>query len=214
MSKSEEKISTAKRAEAGYNAGSGEWSQRSRFIRPPKITLVAQNTPKVVDFAFEFPVTLDQYYYPRSSKIDNRDEDKTIRRYYDEHYLETTGIARVLTMMDRDAVRFERFEKNLKRLNQVQEEKNSEEAISEVLKELSDIEKDTEDLHQIKDIRDELNILTALFHVQGEVMEEMHRVIMEEETQHKPPETSENYDSRTTPSPSPSPPPSPSFCKK
>ncbi|KAI1744266.1 hypothetical protein F4680DRAFT_287410 [Xylaria scruposa] len=245
--------------------------------------------------------TLDQYYYPRSSKIDDRDQDQTVRRYYDQHHLQKTGITPVLTMvdqlwmwvlprygqspptiitafpqrsnrgkahagkdpkwvsslvasilvkcgdlssrscydvaevivaecsrfyldstsnrkeilqfreiyrnsiatiMDRDAVRFERFENNLKRLNQVQEEKNSEEAISEILKELSNIEEDTEDLRQIKDIRDELNIMTSLFQVQGEVTEEMRRIIMEDETRYRPPGTSENYDSQRPLSPS------------
>ena len=48
------------------------------------------------------------------------------------------------------------------------------------LKELLDIANDIDDLREIKDIRDELNIMSSVFHTQNEVMKTMDHILREQ----------------------------------
>jgi hypothetical protein len=44
--------------------------------------------------------TLDQYYYPNSSSIEDRDKDQTTLRYFEDQCLDSEEFDRVLTMVD------------------------------------------------------------------------------------------------------------------
>ncbi|KAF2965952.1 hypothetical protein GQX73_g7619 [Xylaria multiplex] len=70
--------------------------------------------------------------------------------------------------------------------------------IRNLLKSLLDIEEDIEDLRQVKDIRDELNMMTSVFHIQEEVMKEMYQNIQEEKARVKPQDTSRKQPDQST----------------
>ncbi|KAM6505792.1 hypothetical protein FSOLCH5_013967 [Fusarium solani] len=71
---------------------------------------------------------------------------------------------------DRETERFKDFQQNI-RSKETTGVKTPQERDPEALKKMIDIENDIEDLRQIKDIREELSIMSSLFHVQKEVLE-------------------------------------------
>lgn len=80
---------------------------------------------------------------------------------------------------DRETQRFKDFQQTIS-LKDPTGVKTSPELNPEVLKKMIDIKDDIEDLRQIKDIREELSIMSYLFHVQKEVLEVMDQAIRDE----------------------------------
>lgn len=79
--------------------------------------------------------------------------------------------------MDGETRRFQMFQKDIA-LNTLVKEKSPE--VLDRVKRLLDIEDDIEDLRQIKDIREELSIMSSLFHVQKEILQAMDHILREE----------------------------------
>ncbi|KAK4196139.1 ankyrin repeat-containing domain protein [Triangularia verruculosa] len=95
----------------------------------------------------------------------------------------TTSIGEIT---ERETVRFDQFQASIRKNN----EKTMGEALNlepeaavledpEVLAALLNVETDIEDLRQIKDIREELNIMSSVFHVQKRVMQAMDHILRE-----------------------------------
>ncbi|KAL2672658.1 hypothetical protein Neosp_013372 [[Neocosmospora] mangrovei] len=79
---------------------------------------------------------------------------------------------------DRETQRFQDFQKNIR--SKETTGVTSQGRDPEALKKMIDIENDIEDLRQIKDIREELSIMSSLFHVQKEVLLVMDHAIRDE----------------------------------
>lgn len=85
----------------------------------------------------------------------------------------------IILQTDRETERFKDFQQNI-RSKETTGVKTPQERDPEALKKMIDIENDIEDLRQIKDIREELSIMSSLFHVQKEVLEVMDQAIRDE----------------------------------
>ncbi|KAH6842343.1 hypothetical protein B0I37DRAFT_417528 [Chaetomium sp. MPI-CAGE-AT-0009] len=114
--------------------------------------------------------TLDQYYYHTLPDTEERDNDQTGIRYHNQHLKSTnltqsTNPAPVLTMVDQLWIEGSR------RAVPHHHQENPE------VEDLLDISNDIKDLREIKDIRDELNIMSSIFHAQNEVMKAMEHML-------------------------------------
>ncbi|KAK0748858.1 ankyrin repeat-containing domain protein [Apiosordaria backusii] len=95
----------------------------------------------------------------------------------------TTSIGEIT---ERETVRFDEFQANIRKNSEksmeVASDGEPEGAVNEdpaVLKALLNVENDIEDLRQIKDIREELNIMSSVFHAQKRVLQAMDHVLRE-----------------------------------
>ncbi|KAH6617512.1 ankyrin repeat-containing domain protein [Chaetomium tenue] len=88
----------------------------------------------------------------------------------------TTSIGEIT---ERETIRFRKFR------NYLETAQNKEKSRHPELQDLLDIANDIKDLGVIKDIRDELNMMSSVFHIQNEVAAAMEHILQEQKDKHK-----------------------------